>query len=204
MNFDDGCEPLFLTPTTFHRGERRQWAISEGWLAVTLTRFPSCTCKSATASATAMPIPTPWQSGNVTMRPMRQRCLCPIRATIAQNATGRLATRPENTVQTATLPAQIVMVRKQPPRTAPATKDIKLDRRSPKTPPGESAGGHVDDPVGREPVGHVVVARDGHEPAADLAGSDAFAHRGRDDSRDVAIDDAGELVENDDGENDET
>ena len=38
---------------------------------------------------------------------------------------------------------------------------------------GES-GGHVDDPVGREPLGHVVVARDGDQPAADLAGADAL------------------------------
>ena len=93
--------------------------------------------------------------------------------------------------------AQIVMARKQPPRTAPATKDLKLDRRSPKTPPGERGRGHVDHPVRRQPLGHVVVAGDGHEAAADLARADSLGNRRRHHPGHVAIDHAGELVEND-------
>ena len=111
------------------------------------------------------------------MRLMRQRFLRPISDTRGakrhrhalpqgQEAAGVLRQRA----------AQIVMTRKQPPRTAPATKDLKLDRRSPKTPPRERGRGHVDHPIRREPLGHVVVAGDGHEAAADLARADALGH----------------------------
>ena len=99
--------------------------------------------------------------------------------------------------------AQIVMTRKQPPRLTRATNDFKLDRRSPKTPPLERRGRHVDDPVGLEPLGHVVVARHGDEAAADAARANPLRHRRRNDPGDVAIDDGGEFVENDERGNGE-
>ncbi len=87
------------------------------------------------------------------------------------------------------------MTRKQRPRTAPATKDCKLDRRSWKTPPRERRGGHVDDPIGLEPLGDVVVAGDGDEAAGDPPGPQRLRRRRRDHPRHVAVHDAGEFVE---------
>ncbi len=52
-------EPVFLTLTARHRGERRQWAITAGWLAVTFTRCPSSRSRSATVSIMAVPMPMP-------------------------------------------------------------------------------------------------------------------------------------------------
>ena len=89
------------------------------------------------------------------------------------------------------------MTRKHPPRTTPATKDFKLDRRSPKTPPDETGRRHVDHPVGLQPLGHVVMAGDRHEAAADPLRADAFGNCRRNDPGNVAVHHAGELVERD-------
>ena len=87
------------------------------------------------------------------------------------------------------------MSRKHFPSTTPATKQLDLDGWSPKTPPLERAVGHVDYPVRLEPFGHVVMASDGHEAAADLALAHTLGHRRGADLRHVAVDHAGELVE---------
>ena len=91
------------------------------------------------------------------------------------------------------------MTLKQLPSSQFAAMDFQLDRRSPKTPPCEFACGHVNDPIWLEPVGDVVMARDGHEAARQVAAADAFRDRGRADFGDIAIDDAGEFVESDEG-----
>lgn len=62
----------------------------------------------------------------------------------------------------------------------------------------EAAVGHVEVPVGAEPREDVVVARDGDEAgAAGLALVDGFVDAGAADFGDAAVDDAGELVEED-------
>ena len=130
------------------------------------------------------------------MRLIRQRFLRPIRRHRRAERHRRAVPQGQKAPRAPrSATAQIVMTRKQPPRTTPATKDFKLDRRSPKTPPRERGRGHVEHPVGLEPLGHVVVARDGHEPAGDPARANPLGNRRRADPRDVAIDDAGELVE---------
>ena len=86
---------------------------------------------------------------------------------------------------------QIVMTLKQLPRIHFAAMDFQLDRRSPKTPPLQLAGGHVEDPIGLEPGGDVVVARHGDEAAWYVAAADAFCNRGGTYFGDVAINDAG-------------
>src|SRR5690348_13075602 len=89
------------------------------------------------------------------------------------------------------------MALKQLPRIHPTAMDFQLDRRSPKTPPCELAGRHVDDPIRLEPIGDVVVTRDGDEPARNVAAADALRDRGRADFGHVAVNDAGEFVESD-------
>src|SRR6185312_11739078 len=91
------------------------------------------------------------------------------------------------------------MALKQLPCSQLAAMDFQLDARSPKTPPSEVSGCHVQDPVGFEPLGDVVVACDGHEAAWQMATADSFGDRGGADFGDVAIDDVGELVEGDEG-----
>jgi hypothetical protein len=91
------------------------------------------------------------------------------------------------------------MALKQLPSSQLAAMDFQLDARSPKTPPSEFSGRHVQDPIGFEPVGDIVVASHGHESARQVAATNALgdcrgAHFG-----DVAVDDAGEFVEGDDG-----
>ena len=92
-----------------------------------------------------------------------------------------------------------MMTLKQLPSSQFAAMDFQLDRRSPKTPPCEFARGHVDDPIWLEPIGDIVVTRDGNEATRQVAATDAFGDRGGADFGDVAIDDAGEFVESDEG-----
>ena len=65
---------------------------------------------------------------------------------------------------------------------------------------GEFAVGHVDDPIGCEPLENVVVAGDGDETAVDLSAANCFRDGGGADAGHVAIDDAGEFVEGDQGQ----
>src|SRR4051794_6804259 len=91
------------------------------------------------------------------------------------------------------------MTLKQLPRIHFAAMDFQLDRWPPKTPPLELAGGHVEDPIRFEPGGDVVVARDGNKPARQMSAANTLGDRGGAQFGDVAIDDAGELIEDDDG-----
>src|SRR5436190_14002175 len=91
------------------------------------------------------------------------------------------------------------MALKQLPRIHPAAMDFQLDRWSPKTPPCEFARGHVEDPFRFEPGGNVVVARNGDEAARQVCAADALADCGGTDFGHVAVDDAGEFVENHEG-----
>ena len=106
-----------------------------------------------------------------------------------------LPQRQETSGRRAQRPAQIVIARKHPPRSTPATKDLKLDRRSWKTPPVERRGGHVDNPVGLEPLGYVVMTGDGHEAAPHASAADRLGNGRRGDPRHVAVHHAGEFVE---------
>jgi hypothetical protein len=75
--------------------------------------------------------------------------------------------------------------------------DFESDIGTPKTPPLQMAGGHVEHPIGLEPLGHVIVTRDGDEPARNITAANALGDGRRTGAGDVAIDDAGEFVEDD-------
>jgi hypothetical protein len=68
-----------------------------------------------------------------------------------------------------------------------------------KTPPVQLARRHVHDPIRIQPFGHIVVASHGHKPARDAAATNSFGDRRRTNFRDCAVNDTGELVEDDDG-----
>ncbi len=80
--------PDLLTWTVFHNGERSQWRMSAGWLLVTLMRWPSARCSSATAATDRMPMPMPWKSGSVTIRVNRRWFFVAITGNVAQKFTG--------------------------------------------------------------------------------------------------------------------
>src|SRR3954453_1400870 len=88
---------------------------------------------------------------------------------------------------------------KQLPRRHLAKMDLQFDRWPPKTPPLELGGGHVEHPIGFEPGGDIIVACDSNEPARQMSAADTFGDRGGAHFGDIAIDDAGELVEDDEG-----
>jgi hypothetical protein len=74
--------------------------------------------------------------------------------------------------------------------------DFQFNARSPKTPPLEPGIGHIQDPIGLEPLGHVVVASHRHESARDVPATNPLGNRRRANLGNVAIDHAGEFVEN--------
>src|SRR4051794_18881903 len=89
------------------------------------------------------------------------------------------------------------MTLEQVPRRAGDAADVELDRgASPKTLPGEGAGGEVEGPVGGEPGEDVVVAGDGDETfRGDEVRADSLGDGGGADAGDGAVDGAGEFVE---------
>src|SRR5688572_19818388 len=86
------------------------------------------------------------------------------------------------------------MTRKQSPRRMLATNDFDTDRRSPKSPPLTLTGGHVDNPIGLEPLGNVIVTGNRNKSAMHQSAANRLGHGGAADARDVPVDDACELV----------
>src|SRR5262245_19224813 len=103
------------------------------------------------------------------------------------------------------------MTRKASPHSCPATVELQFDGGPPKTPPvirrgrlfilfidvvmRKFARRHVDRPIGRQPLEHVVMARDGHESTLNLLVADGFSHRRRTDARHIPIHYAREFIE---------
>jgi len=87
------------------------------------------------------------------------------------------------------------MTLKQRPCRSAAAVNLKPDRWPLKTAPLKRAAGHVDGPVGLEPLGHIVVAGDSHETALHPAAANRLGNGHRHHPRYRAVHDARKLVE---------
>src|SRR6516225_7842503 len=72
-----------------HKGDRLRAAIKAGCVVVLLARKPSPFHREARKVDTAKPMPTPWKSGNVTVRCSRRPPRRVMALTQAEKATGR-------------------------------------------------------------------------------------------------------------------